>query len=139
MRLRLLLLFAVAVVPLMPGAMSSAAIGPEPGGAVITSKAGKTYVIHGARCAPRGLHFGTWRGNGGVLSMKLEAGNPPGSVRLWDGFIDLRSARGVYEALSGSVYVNADGRSGRLNVWGRSGGGWESRTGHRWRGTWRCA
>ena len=107
--------------------------------AVITSKAGRTYVLKGGRCDNRGMRFGEWRGNGGVLSVKLEKENLPGSVRLFDGYIDLRSRRGVHEAISGTVYVNPDRRSGRLNVWGRSEGGWESRTGHRWTGTWNCA
>ena len=139
MRLRLLLLYALVVGTLLLGATSSAAIGPSGTEAVITSKAGKTYVIKGGRCDSHGLRFGEWRGNGGVLSMKLEKENLPGSVRLFDGYIDLRSLRGVHEAISGTVDVNPDRRSGRLNVWGRSGEGWESRTGHRWTGTWQCA
>ena len=138
MGLRLLLLSALVVVLLLPGGRSSAAIGPGPE-AVVTSKAGKTYVLKGGRCDTRGMRFGEWRGNGGVLSMKLEKETLPGSVRLFDGYIDLRSLGGVVEAISGTVYVNPGRKIGRLNVWGRLGGGWESRTGHRWTGTWRCA
>ena len=134
--MRALVLCALSFISLVLGVSSSAADRP---GAIVTSKAGKTYVLEGARCDNRGMRFGEWRGNGGVLSMKLEKENLPGRVGLFDGYIDLRSARGVFEAISGTVYVNPDRRSGRFNIWGRMGGGWESRTGNRWTGTWRCA
>jgi hypothetical protein len=134
--MRALVLSALVLISLTLGVSSPAATWA---GAIVTSKAGKTYVLKGARCNNRGMHFGEWRGNGGVLSMKLEKENLPGRVELFDGYIDLRSAQGVYEAISGTVYVNPDRRSGRFNVWGRRGPGWASRTGHQWTGTWRCA
>lgn len=66
--------------------------------------------------------------------MSIQIGQlSPGPNAVEDGFIDLRPCRPL-----GTTHVNPDGKSGRFTVWGRSGSGWDSRTGHRYTGTWRC-
>jgi len=81
--------------------------------------------------------FGAWPYDRGKVMGIVMDDRSPGRQAVVDGFIDLRPS-GVHVALSGTAYVNPDGKSGRLNVWGRSGPGWASRTGDRFTGTWRC-
>jgi hypothetical protein len=122
------------VMPLLFAVSSSAATAP---GAVVTTKSGKTIVLKGAHCFSGRLNFGAWPYDRGKAMGILMDDRSPGRQAVVDGFIDLRPS-GVHVALSGTAYVNPDRKSGRLNVWGRSGPGWTSRTGDRFTGTWRC-
>jgi hypothetical protein len=128
---------ALVLISLVLGVSSHAATGP---GAIVESKSGKTLVFKGARCLDGRLYFGAKPNASGIkLAVVLLGGaQARGRVSVIDGFIDLGGPAGVHEGLSGTAFVNPDGKSGRINVWGRRGAGWESRTGRRWGGTWRC-
>jgi hypothetical protein len=135
-------LWAVSVAALtmalaMAMALASQAAAASRPGAVVKPMVGKPIFLSGAVCHSGRLSFGFHvlalgtKGKG--IGFVVEPFKP-GRRDVIDGGIDLRP-NGVHEALSGTVHVNADGRSGTFNVWGRDGNG---PTGDRFTGTWRC-
>src|SRR5262245_33082500 len=100
---------ALALIALvLVGVSSGAATGP---GAIVTSQNGKTYVLKGAHCPGRRMQFGAFPASEAGMKMSLVlAGWWRQRVDVIDGYIDLRPM-GVKQAMSGTVFMNADRRS----------------------------
>ena len=104
-------------------------------GAVVTTKNGATHVLKGARCIDGRLNFGApLTGKGKSFGLVL-APFRLGRTAVIDGFVRLRPG-GREVGLSGSAYVNPNGKSGRFDVREYIGA---TPTGQRYTGTWRCA